>query len=143
MVPRTHIRRSIQVPLACVALVASLAAGCGSSDERSSGKGTKSDKSAAAPAPSGGAAKSAVTVKIADFKFVPDPIRVKAGGSVTWTNTDTAPHTAQTEGSATGAFDTKRLDKGASRKVTFAKPGKYQYFCVFHRFMTGTVDVVG
>ena len=76
---------------------------------------------------------------IAGFAFVPDPIRVKAGGTVTWRNADKAPHTAET---GDARFDTGRLDTGESKAVTLDEPGKYTYYCVFHRFMTGTVEVV-
>ncbi len=88
----------------------------------------------------GGTAKSAVKVNIASFKFVPDPIEIKAGGTVTWVNRDKAPHTA--EGEPKPAFDTGRLNLGQSKAVRFDRPGRFTYFCDFHRFMTGTVEVV-
>ncbi len=77
-------------------------------------------------------------VPIASFKFAPQTIVVKAGGSVTWTNRDRAPHTATGE---KGAFDTDTLRAGQSKRLTFSKPGTYAYYCVYHRFMTGTVQV--
>lgn len=80
-----------------------------------------------------------MTANIASFKFTPDPIRVKAGGTVTWVNQDRAPHTAETE---RAGFDTKRLDLGEKKVVRLDRPGTYRYFCVYHRFMEGTVEVV-
>jgi plastocyanin len=132
MAPRTHIRRHAPVPLAILALAL---AGCGGGDDGGKSGGGGGGGSAAAPA--------AAKVDIKDFKFVPDPIRVRAGGSVTWTNSDSAPHTAETDGSKPSAFDTGTLKQGDSKKVAFAKAGKFTYFCSFHRFMTGTVEVVG
>lgn len=85
------------------------------------------------------AAPESVRADIAGFAFEPDPLRVKAGGTVTWRNVDKAPHTAETDDDG---FDTGRLDTGDSRAVTIDEPGTYRYFCVFHRFMTGTVEVV-
>ncbi len=82
---------------------------------------------------------AAQTANITSFRFMPDPIRVKAGGTVTWVNNDKAPHTAQTDGRG---FDTDRLDLGERRRVKLDRPGTYRYFCVYHRFMEGTVEVV-
>ncbi len=48
-------------------------------------------------------------VDIADFKFGPETIEVATGTKVTWTNSDTAPHTATADDSS---FDTGDLDKG-------------------------------
>lgn len=125
-------RRSLPAAIACLALLALPVAGCGGDDEDQNGE-TK------APA---AAAKKSVTVNIASFKFVEDPVRVKAGGTVTWVNQDDAPHTAETEDGVKDGFDTRRLDLGEKSRIDFAKPGKFQYFCVYHRFMTGTVEVV-
>jgi plastocyanin len=106
-------------------------AGCGSDDSQKQG--------AAAPKP---AAERAVTVKIASFKFEPDPITVRAGGTVTFVNRDKAPHTAQTDlNSKAAEFDTDRLDRGDMKAVKLRHPGRFRYFCAFHRFMEGTVEV--
>lgn len=113
------------VSLICVLAVV----GCG---------GGSGDKQAKQPA---AAATTAAKVTISNFKFKMDPIRVKAGGTVTWTNKDSAPHTAQTDSAAKGAFKTGTLKQGGSRKVAFRTPGSYKYFCSYHRFMTGTVEV--
>ncbi len=123
-------RRSLPAAFACLALVALPLAGCGDDD---SGDGGSSG---------GGSAKPAVTVNIASFKFLPDPIKVKAGGEVNWVNQDKAPHTAETEKGATGAFNTGRLDLGDKKAVKLDQAGKFSYYCIYHRFMTGTVEVV-
>ena len=60
-------------------------------------------------------------------------------GAVTWTNADSAPHTATAK--AGSAFDTGTLNQGQSKKVTFSKAGTFQYTCTFHPFMSGTVVV--
>ena len=83
------------------------------------------------------AATGAVTVDIADFKFKPIDVTLKAGGKVTWVNRDASPHTA----TQAGGFDTGTLPKGASKTETFAKPGTYAYICALHPFMKGTVIV--
>ena len=75
-------------------------------------------------------------VSIAGFAFNPQTITVKAGDTVTWTNNDSATHTA------TGAgFDTGQLGGGASGSVTFSTAGTFAYHCSIHSSMTGTVIV--
>lgn len=128
-------RRTGAVLAGTLVLLALPLAGCGGDDgEDSPGKG------AAAP---GKTARQAITVNIASFKFKPDPITVKAGGTVTFVNRDKAPHTAQTELNAkTAEFDTDRLERGAHKAVELRNPGRFEYFCAYHRFMEGTVEVV-
>ena len=82
-------------------------------------------------------APAGAEVLVAGFKFQADPIRVRAGTAVSWTNADEAPHTA-----TGGAFDTGRLRLGETGEITFKEAGSYPYYCIFHRFMTGTVEVV-
>lgn len=84
-----------------------------------------------------GASGNAVDIK--DFNFVPATLTVKAGTKVTWTNSDSAAHTATAD--VDGGFDTDKLEKGAKGSVTFKKPGNYAYHCDFHAYMKGTVVV--
>jgi plastocyanin len=87
-----------------------------------------------AAAPSG----EEVAVNIADFAFDPASLDIAAGTTVTWTNQDSAPHTATGDG---GTFNSDRLDQGASFSFTFDTPGTYNYFCEFHANMTATINV--
>jgi plastocyanin len=85
----------------------------------------------------------AVTVDVADFKFKPAAVTVEAGGTITFANGDKAPHTAQTNLNPKAAeFDTGRLAKGEKKVVKLTHPGRFSYFCAYHRFMKGTVKVV-
>jgi plastocyanin len=104
-----------------MALLSVLLLGCGDDDPQS---GEKS-------------APASVEVKIEEFKF-PPTTTVRAGGSIVFLNRDKAPHTAEAE-----TFDSGRLDRGESKRIKFDEPGTYEYFCDFHRFMTGTVEVTG
>jgi plastocyanin len=70
---------------------------------------------------------------------MPARVEVEAGTSVTWENRDSAPHTATAADEKT--FDTKVLNKGKSKAVTFDKAGEYAYICDLHPFMKGTVVV--
>jgi plastocyanin len=78
-------------------------------------------------------------VEMADFAYGPSSVTIAAGGSVSWTDSDQAPHTATADDQMT--FDTGTLDSGATMTETFSKPGTYTYFCRFHPFMHGTVIV--
>ena len=61
---------------------------------------------------------------------------MKAGTRVTFSNDDTAAHTATAE-----TFDTDSIPKGTKKTVTLNEPGKIAYICAFHPYMKGTVVV--
>ena len=77
-----------------------------------------------------------------------DPIKVKVGGKVTWTNKDSVQHTVTSgkPGSPDSGkeFDsglTKLINPGAEFEHTFTKAGTFTYYCQLHPTMTGTVIV--
>ena len=74
-------------------------------------------------------------VTIQGMKFSPANIEVNAGDTITFTNKDSAPHTAT---ASDGSFDTGRLGKGDSAKVTVAA-GSHAYICKIHPMMKGKV----
>ncbi|HEY7229087.1 MAG TPA: cupredoxin family copper-binding protein [Pseudolabrys sp.] len=78
-----------------------------------------------------------VAVKIGNFTFGPQEVKVKAGTTVTWTNDDDIPHTVVSQNN----FRSKVLDTDAKYSFTFTTPGTYKYFCSLHPHMTGTVVV--
>jgi plastocyanin len=134
-------RRPNSFTLALALAAAALAVpGCGSSSKSSdSGGVVKPPAATSTGAAASGAAVSAGKVAISNFKYAPAAITVKAGGTVTWTNGDSAPHTATAK--ANSAFNTDTLNQGHSKKIAFSKPGTYPYTCLFHPFMSGTVVV--
>jgi plastocyanin len=75
--------------------------------------------------------------------FDPSPVKVKVGGTVTWTNNDSMPHTATSGkgGKPDGTFDSSTLAPGKSFSFKFAKAGEYPYYCMIHPTMVGTVSV--
>jgi plastocyanin len=93
-----------------------------------------SAKASPAASPTG----AACTVEIRDFAFHPAEIEIAAGTTVTWTNNDTVAHTAT---ATDGTFDSGILDPGASFKYTFDKPGTYDFACLIHPKMKGTITV--
>ena len=80
----------------------------------------------------------------ADGCFIPSPVTIPMGGTVTWENNDTAAHTA-TGGSATegpsGVFDSSLIMAGSSFSHTFEDAGTFDYFCMVHPWMAGAVIV--
>lgn len=83
-------------------------------------------------------AANAVTIK--NFAFSPQVITIKAGTTVTWTNTDADAHTVTSQ-NGTGPLRSSALVTGASYSYTFRTPGHYDYLCTIHPFMTATVEV--
>jgi plastocyanin len=88
----------------------------------------------ASGAPAGGSAPATIV----DFGFQPSTVTVRAGTTVTWTNTGGAPHTATADD---GSFDSGTLSTGSTFSQPFTKPGTYAYHCRIHSSMTGTVVV--
>lgn len=76
---------------------------------------------------------------ISNYAFHPPTLIVRAGTTITVTNTDATSHTATAR---SGAFDSGTLKPGQQARFTLSKPGVYSYYCQFHAFMTGTIKVV-
>jgi len=76
--------------------------------------------------------------------FIPSTVVITVGGTVTWENTDTAAHTSSSgtpAGGPDGVFDSSLIMTGASFSHTFDSAGTFDYFCMVHPWMTGTVIV--
>ncbi len=128
--------RRMAAPLTAVALLG--LAGCGGQGGTAA-TGTGGASSSAEGGAASAAPVAAARVTIVNFAYKPAAVRVKAGGTVTWTNRDSAPHTATSDDGRT--FDTGTLTRGQSRRVKLTKPGTYSYYCTFHRFMVARVVV--
>jgi len=79
-----------------------------------------------------------------DNCFVPSTVVITAGGTVTWENTDNAAHTASSgtaAGGPDGVFDSSLIMAGGSYSHTFDTAGTFDYFCMVHPWMEGTVIV--
>ena len=135
--------------LAALGLVAALGlAACGGGATALPAPATAVPSIASTPAPTaGGEATPAVTtgaaatgaVTIANFAFAPATVTVKAGGTVTWTNTDSATHTVKWSDGAAGSGPL--TSGGASYTRTFATPGTFAYACGIHPSMKGAIVV--
>jgi amicyanin len=76
-------------------------------------------------------------VKIDNFTFGPQKLRVKVGDTVTWINQDDIPHTVV----SIGHFRSKALDSEDKYSFTFTAPGAFEYFCGLHPHMQGSIVV--
>jgi len=70
--------------------------------------------------------------------YVPNPATVSTGTTVTWVNNDVDPHTTT---SSTNVWDSRTMNPGASFSFTFQNRGTFQYVCLIHPNMVGTVVV--
>jgi plastocyanin len=78
-------------------------------------------------------------VKIVDFGYSPGSVAIKAGETVTWTNTGNRTHTVTGDDSG---FDSGSLSTSDAFSNIFDTPGTYPYHCVIHpNRMNGTVIV--
>ena len=80
-----------------------------------------------------------------DKAYSPNPIDVKVGEGVTWTNDDSQIHTA-TSGAAGSedagsVFDSGIMSPDATFDFVFDTAGTYDYHCTMHPQMVGTVNV--
>ena len=79
-----------------------------------------------------------------DECYIPFNAEIISGGTVTWSNDDVAAHTVTSgtvsEGSD-GIFDSSIFLAGSTFEHTFEDSGTYDYFCIVHPWMIGTVQV--
>lgn len=115
--------------VALVAAGALLLAGCSSSPPAAQPSATGSPVAVAGDA-----------VGIDNFAFAPATLRVRAGGTVTWTNRDEEPHTVASDD---GSFHSPAMRTGATYSHTFPTAGRFDYACSIHPMMHGTVVVTG
>ena len=82
----------------------------------------------------------------ADGCFIPSTVTIDVGSTVTWENNDTAAHTSTSlaeDGGPSGVFDSSLIMAGSSFSHTFEEAGTFDYFCMVHPWMLGTIIVGG
>src|SRR5215470_13851394 len=67
---------------------------------------------------------AAVTVKMINFTYSPDPLTVPVGTTVRWVNYDDDQHNVVSDDKS---FKSKLLDKNQDYSYTFTKKGTYRY----------------
>jgi len=126
----------VRAGLALVAVIALAACGSGAT-------ATTNVPASAAAAVACAKVDTAGTVKveIKDFSFKTEPVQAKVGDTITWTNNDTAPHSAALDD---GSCPTDTIQPGTSGNLKFTVAGTYPYHCAIHPTqMKGTIVVSG
>ena len=119
------------VRMALAAALLFLVSGCGSSYSTPTNPTTGSGGGNGTPV---SIVRGAAT--LTTTAYAPSPVTVAAGGSVTWTNSDSTAHTS------TGpTWNSGSIAPGASYTMTFPAAGTFTYHCAFHPGMVGTVTV--
>lgn len=77
-------------------------------------------------------------VIIKDMKYSPDPVTIKKGEQVCWTNKDSMKHTATADDES---FDIQLPGNSGPKCQTFDEAGEFPYFCEIHPRMKGKVIV--
>ena len=89
------------------------------------------------------AAAGTVVILIRNFTFIPAQVTVKSGTKVSWVNCENAGSDSHTSTADTGIWDSPSIQVGAvwSRTFNDASGAVFNYHCVPHPFMKGTVNV--
>ena len=135
-------KKILALLIACLALTL---AACGDDDDDDGGGSDgganvatqESDTGAEEAKPAG----EAVTVDMKDIKFVPKNVTVTSGTTITWTNSDSVPHTVTKTGGPGPEFDSGNIDGGGEFEQTFDTKGKIDYVCTVHPGQDGSVTV--
>ena len=86
-----------------------------------------------------GAAEQTIT----EF-YSPSSISINVSDSVLWQNSDIGFHTVTSgKGSPDGLFDSGLFGPSETFSQTFSSSGTFDYFCVVHPWMTGSITVIG
>jgi plastocyanin len=75
-----------------------------------------------------------------NLTFEPQVVKVKinVNNTVVWVNEDDVTHAVVARD---GSFNYPSINPGQSVSFTFTRPGRYDYYCNLHPWMTGTVVV--
>jgi plastocyanin len=75
-----------------------------------------------------------------NLTFEPQVVKVKinVNNTVVWVNEDDVTHAVVARD---GSFNFPSVNPGQSVSFTFTRPGRYDYYCNLHPWMTGTVVV--
>jgi plastocyanin len=97
--------------------------------------------------------KEAIKIVIPEGAAIPDDgqifydpqvIDVTVGTTIAWDNVDNTVHTVtsgEAPADADGVFDSEMMSAGDVFEFTFTDAGTYNYYCTFHPWMVGTVNV--
>ena len=78
-------------------------------------------------------------IRIVDNRFRGGTVTIERGTVVKWVNRGNNPHTTTSD---SGVWDSGTLLTGDSFRRRFRRVGTFDYMCVIHPSMTGTITVV-
>ena len=107
--------------------------------------GTPEPQPAPEPSPESKTAKVSIpqgsATQTVEEYYLPSTVSINTSDTITWQNDDDGFHTATSvEG---GIFDSGLFGPGESFSFQFNNPGNFDYFCVVHPWMTGSISVTG
>ena len=76
--------------------------------------------------------------------YLPPSLIIGTGTTVIWENIDTAAHLATSgtpSGGPDGLFDSGMIMAGGTFEHEFIDSGEFEYYCIVHPWMVGTVTV--
>ena len=76
-------------------------------------------------------------VLIENFRFNPEKLTIKKGGTMEWKNRDVVSHTVTST-----TFDSGKIAPRGIFRYTFGEAGIYEYGCSTHPSMRGSIEVV-
>jgi plastocyanin len=82
--------------------------------------------------------------QIGQIYYDPQDITVTIASTVQWINEDDTIHTVTStspDGVTDGIFDSSIIDVGGSFSYTFDSAGTFDYICIVHPWMIGSVTV--
>jgi plastocyanin len=84
--------------------------------------------------------------EMGDQAYDPNPVKVKSGDTVTWTNDDIQAHTVTSGTDSSDPnmgkdFDSSTLSQNQTFSHKFDTAGEFPYFCTLHPTMVGKVVV--
>ncbi len=71
----------------------------------------------------------ALAISMSPSAFSPALATVSSGTRITWTNTDSMPHTVTADN---GSYNSGALAPGQTYSLTFSTKGEYTYYCALH-----------
>jgi plastocyanin len=128
----------IRLPVAAVLAV--LAAGCGTGSDLGSTTGgtTTATTDTAATVQESGAVERIV---MRSLDFSPIAVRAKVGQRVVWHNEDAAPHNVTYISGPRFHSSRPVMDPGASFSIKLTQAGTVRYYCTIHPWMKATIVV--
>ena len=79
------------------------------------------------------------SIEISDFIFLPLELKIKQGGTITWTNKDKAGHTITSDSGS--ELNSELLSQGQTYSHVFNTKGTFEYHCTPHPYMKAKVIV--